>query len=478
MQWIASAPVGLVTLAVVLATAGLLLSMKVEQELTRLETEAMADGIALTFADLRSSRPESTPLFTGPVEESATAFLLSAEAAGHGSNVDYKNWPWYKITRKLFDTQELTPEEMDEARALLEANREFVKKLKAVAQLPPTPMQDIIRLSHMDEDFFRCAIPNLPAFLSLVQLLLLDALVAHLDGNDAKAFESIGYSYELSDHVMDFPNLITFQLTWATRDSATHVLARIVLEAEPSDEIIRHLDGVLRQSVRPEALPIALQSELIGGRRLIEKIVSQHRTWQGAENPYGLEDEVRTILYCSRYFTFLRAQDEAALLSVFRQYIATVRLPYREASQVYAQLQEHVGALKQTEPIIEALVLDIEGSLKSKAAHEVEICQARIALALCAYKRDHGQYPETLASLVPDYLSEVPIDAFSGAEMHYVRKDPAYVLYSAGPDGVDQLDGEEGTHEHYNTVAGISVAIADEIVWGMLWDKAVASAHS
>ncbi len=478
MQWITSALVGLVTLVVVAAAAGFLLSVRAERELARQETGAEADGIALTFADLRSSRPKSTPLFTGPIEESAAAFFLSPETAGVGSNVDCKNWPWYRIAEKLYDTQELTPEEMDEARALLEANREFVEKLKAVAELPPTPIQEIIRLSHMDEDFFRCAVPNLPAFLSLTQLLLLDALVAHLDGNDAKAFESIAYSYELSDHVMDFPNLLAFQLTWAARASATHVLARIVLEAKPSDEIIQHLDGVLTQSIRPEALPIALQSDLIGGRQLTGKIVTQHRTWRGAENPYGLEDEVRTRLYCSRYFTFLRAQDEAALLSIFRQYIAAVRLPYREASQICARLHEQVSALKQTQPVVEILAQSVEGPLKSKTAHEVQIMQARIALALCAYKRNHGQYPETLTALVPSYLNEVPIDAFSGAEMHYVRKDPAYILYSTGPDGVDQLDSEDGTHEHYDTVAGISVAIADEIVWGILWGRSESSAQS
>jgi hypothetical protein len=61
-----------------------------------------------------------------------------------------------------------------------------------------------------------------------------------------------------------------------------------------------------------------------------------------------------------------------------------------------------------------------------------------VALALRAYRLEHGRYPETLSELVPDYLSKVPADPLAPqGPLKYRRKGSSYVLYSVGPDGVD-----------------------------------------
>jgi hypothetical protein len=43
----------------------------------------------------------------------------------------------------------------------------------------------------------------------------------------------------------------------------------------------------------------------------------------------------------------------------------------------------------------------------------------KLQLALMAYRLDHGQYPEQLAELVPDYLKHLPIDPFGGEPFCY-----------------------------------------------------------
>ena len=60
------------------------------------------------------------------------------------------------------------------------------------------------------------------------------------------------------------------------------------------------------------------------------------------------------------------------------------------------------------------------------------------ALALQAYHLRHGVYPETLALLVPCLLHALPPDPFSQiAPLCYHRHAGTYLLYSIGPDGVD-----------------------------------------
>ena len=59
-------------------------------------------------------------------------------------------------------------------------------------------------------------------------------------------------------------------------------------------------------------------------------------------------------------------------------------------------------------------------------------------LALRSYHAEQGNYPETLAALVPATLSRVPEDPFAReGRLRYRRTDDGYLLYSVGPDGKD-----------------------------------------
>jgi hypothetical protein len=58
-------------------------------------------------------------------------------------------------------------------------------------------------------------------------------------------------------------------------------------------------------------------------------------------------------------------------------------------------------------------------------------------LALEAYHRKHGTYPESLDALVPDLLPAVPTDRITGAPVRYRLVDGKPVVYSLGDDRVD-----------------------------------------
>jgi hypothetical protein len=60
-----------------------------------------------------------------------------------------------------------------------------------------------------------------------------------------------------------------------------------------------------------------------------------------------------------------------------------------------------------------------------------------IDLALAEYRSKHGAYPKELAALVPEVLKELPVDPFSEKPLVYRLTDKGYVLYSVGPNGVD-----------------------------------------
>ena len=60
------------------------------------------------------------------------------------------------------------------------------------------------------------------------------------------------------------------------------------------------------------------------------------------------------------------------------------------------------------------------------------------AIALKRYQLKHGQWPEKLADLSPEFLPSAPLDPVDGQPLRYKRNDDGtYLLYSIGDDGLD-----------------------------------------
>jgi hypothetical protein len=88
-----------------------------------------------------------------------------------------------------------------------------------------------------------------------------------------------------------------------------------------------------------------------------------------------------------------------------------------------------------------------------------------IELVEQAYDKDHNAYSRTLSALVPKYIGKLPSDPFTlGKPFHYRRNGAGYLLYSIGPDCVD--DGGKPILE--SSAIGRNGARSGDIVAGIL----------
>ncbi|MCX5768710.1 MAG: hypothetical protein NTZ09_00340 [Candidatus Hydrogenedentes bacterium] len=69
---------------------------------------------------------------------------------------------------------------------------------------------------------------------------------------------------------------------------------------------------------------------------------------------------------------------------------------------------------------------------KAEALSRVVRTGTSLVAAIEAYRHEEGAYPQTLQSLVPSVLPELPSDPFTGQPFRYARQSGAYRLYSAG----------------------------------------------
>jgi hypothetical protein len=68
---------------------------------------------------------------------------------------------------------------------------------------------------------------------------------------------------------------------------------------------------------------------------------------------------------------------------------------------------------------------------------EARLAMTTVAVALAGAKTKDGRYPDNLDDLVPDFLELLPADPFTGKPPVYERRGDGYLLYSLGPNAVD-----------------------------------------
>jgi hypothetical protein len=93
------------------------------------------------------------------------------------------------------------------------------------------------------------------------------------------------------------------------------------------------------------------------------------------------------------------------------------------------------------------LLTDIPSPDCALSIEQAELVRAKLrataaALAALRYRRDKGDWPETLGALVPDYLAKVPLDPMTGGALIYTTRTDGVLVYSVGMNGVD--DGDAG----------------------------------
>ena len=96
----------------------------------------------------------------------------------------------------------------------------------------------------------------------------------------------------------------------------------------------------------------------------------------------------------------------------------------------------------------------IEDAPLGTARHQTMVDETVIACALERYRLAHGEYPETLEALAPQFIAQVPHDVIGGGPLKYHRTDDGrFVLYSIGwnekDDGGVMSKPDGGSHPEW-----------------------------
>ncbi|MBU6413351.1 MAG: hypothetical protein KGS45_07740 [Planctomycetes bacterium] len=140
-----------------------------------------------------------------------------------------------------------------------------------------------------------------------------------------------------------------------------------------------------------------------------------------------------------------RKETTAALNRYFDEMGKYATLPRFERIKSTFQPDVEVEQLSQRYLMLEMLLPAFGSALNTDDRWKMEIAGVRTILGLEIWRRGHGgEPPAKLDDLVPGFLSQLPIDVFTGSPFGYKVLAPGsdaagrrYLVYSFGTDGID-----------------------------------------
>ncbi|MBY0113656.1 MAG: hypothetical protein K2Y21_12615 [Phycisphaerales bacterium] len=300
---------------------------------------------------------------------------------------------------------------------------------------------------------FLILLPHLPHIRIAARLLRDDALVGASKGDGARVHRDLVSILSIARQNRSPDTLISCLVSVAVVRLVTD-LTMDVLEHAPailSDEQLTDLAHRLAALGGPADL-ISLQGERIGYRDAIQRLYTDDGQGDGRLTAAGVEyynklamvtqnRESQIAVALASPLVAGRREMTNAFESLFARAEAGLRRPLWKSSEPSADryfLELTEGKLTTIRYALISILAPAFERTRVKALEAVAQRDAvLVALAAESFRRAQGTYPETLDSLVPRFLPEIPADPVDGMPLRYRRTANSFILYSIGADRRD-----------------------------------------
>jgi ABC-type Na+ efflux pump permease subunit len=222
---------------------------------------------------------------------------------------------------------------------------------------------------------------------------------------------------------------------------AVYGAQRVLAQGEPGEAALADLQRRFADEAEHPGLAIGVRGERAWMDGFMALVQNGSFPWQ--ELAWFLEPQERGENSTFEALLFsvtpgAEKESRAALLRHYSRLVEAARLPEREQTTAFEQLEIQRKAM----PLV-ARQLSVRAPRMAQRFRDgdAELRCAVAALAAERFRRKHGRWPERLDELMPDYLKAVPADPFLDAPLRLRRLPDGLVIYSVGADGQD--DGGE-----------------------------------
>jgi hypothetical protein len=276
--------------------------------------------------------------------------------------------------------------------------------------------------------------PHLSKSRDLARLLAAKADLDLADGHPDEAIDTCGDALRIASHTGSEPTLIALLVEIACRAIALGALEQVAAEAHTPDQLERVLHVLDEARHQPHATG-AMLGERAMSVGIYEDVAHRKLNLAGL---FGISSGVAASLAKLPYPRCLLFYDEAAYLSIMKDYVEVSGQPYYRVQRRIAAIDQRAQNLPRTVPVARILMPVYSRAFAHEATSRARFDVLRVGVAVKLYRLRHGRYPGTLADLAPGILPRIPIDEFTGKPLIYKVRGRGFVVYSVGANTVDE----------------------------------------
>lgn len=266
------------------------------------------------------------------------------------------------------------------------------------------------------------------------RLLQLDAAVRSQQGDIDGALADVAAIVNTGRSMSDEPTSIAQLVRVAVVSVGLSTLERALGQGAGSDDALHALQPLLEQEANE---PIALT--IIRGERAISfENLENLRTGRGL--PAGATTPAVAFL---GQFTGFIPFSEALILEWLNEAQTIAKLPTAEQPARWRAWNSAIDTAKNSGwsarfgMLAYLLMPAIHSANHACLRHKAMLHVALVLIGAERYRLANDRWPEATGDLVPRFLTEAPIDPFSGAPILLKRVGDGLVVYSVGPNGRD-----------------------------------------
>jgi hypothetical protein len=251
-------------------------------------------------------------------------------------------------------------------------------------------------------------------------------------GRIQSALEDVTTLFKLAHHAKE-PFLIASLIAGSIDTLAVKCLEDVLNNASQEAKDLSQL-SVPEASFRNAFRRGVLMEQAVFGLMFFSALSLSDDEWART----GLKKTGPISLFVSSpfYRVFLLADDAAAYQKYTKNYEGLAQSPFWTDKNYWDRADEfkkenHGGLF--TALFLSDMAKVRKIAAKSDAYHRL----AQLALAVEAYRQKHHSLPERLDELAPAFLPAIPLDPFDGQPLRFKRDGNDVMLYSIGPDDVD-----------------------------------------
>jgi hypothetical protein len=322
--------------------------------------------------------------------------------------------------------QSMTPVQFAHLRQRLDEAKPALDEVKGLNELPNGRFPITYARNPLNT-----MLPEQQKLRRVIQLLNRDSMAYAEAGETHQAVESCCGAFNAARAIGDEPIAISQLIRVAGAIIASRTAERILAQTEPELNDLKRLQAVVeREDAHPyesitwrgdRAFVNATLEAIESGAMSLSELADSPPDWSDQLLAFAIQDYVRG-LHPQLFVYSARVQAASELPPKLRR---------PEMQQIEREMRQAWG---NPVTLLMAAFLKLDDAFSR--SHAILRCQAA-ACAAERCRRLHGDWPESLEQLTPEFIAEVPIDPFTGDSLLYHRLPDGVVIYSVSSDGVD-----------------------------------------